>query len=346
VGMLNDYRVSVKCRNLAVVAIACVVAIHSNSLITEENSPRWMYLLCDVLFGKLTCWAVPFFFAASGCWFGLRECSKGKAFVLSHFYLKKFRSLVVPYALFVLLGFVSSIPLAYMQGVKHGDGLLSHITLTWDVFGVTELLPHGNGPMWYLRSLIILFILAPVWRVLALRAKWLLLPMACLALVTPPLIINGVIPFRLGQSSFFFLGLFLSQFKTIYKKHMRTSVVFGIAAIVMITYTVYDGGVGLMVSGVLPYIMLVFVWTSYDVIVATRVASPSWVSRYVFWIFGVHIIFLNWMLPPVRAVIHSPYVLAGMTLVFGTFAFVAALISAVVVERTNRRLYAILSGGR
>ena len=103
--MTNQDRISIKCRNISIAAIVCVVAIHSNSLVTESNSPRWMWILCDILFRKLTCWAVPFFFAASGYWFGVKDCSTGRSFAVSRFYRKKLKALCVPYILFVLFGF-------------------------------------------------------------------------------------------------------------------------------------------------------------------------------------------------------------------------------------------------
>ena len=340
-------RISIKCRNLSVIAIACVVAIHSNSLVAESNSPRWMQVLCDVLFGKLTCWAVPFFFAASGYWFGAKECVEGKTFRLRQFYQKKLKTLVVPYVFFVLLGLATSIPLAYMQGVKHGDGMFAHMSLTWDVLGITELLPYGNGPMWYLRSLIMLFMLAPLWRLLAVGTKWLLFPMACLAMFSPPLIVEGMIPFRLGQSSFFFLGLLLSRFHVLSTRtRFRSVVVFALVAGAMIAHAECVAGFGVAVSGFLPYVMLALVWTSYDIIASAEVARPNWLSHYVFWIFGVHIIFLNWLLPPFRAIIRLPWMSFAMTWFSGAMAFALAVFSAMIAEKANHGLYSTLSGGR
>lgn len=347
--MLKDLdRISIKCRNLSVVAIVCVVAIHSNVLVIEADAPRWMYILCDVLFGKMTCWAVPFFFAASGYWFGLKECVVGRPFDYSRFYSKKFQTLVIPYVFFVLLGIISSIPLAYMQGVKHGDGIFAHMALSWDIFGVTQLMPFGNGPMWYLRSLILLFIFAPLWRVLALKAKWCLLPIACLALITPPVVIDGGIPFRLGQTSFFFLGLLLSQLKGIDRKPRGWfAVVSIVASVALIVYTACKKHeVGLVVSGIFPYVMLALVWMLYDFILGSDFMAQTRFAHYVFWIFGVHIIILNWILPPARALFNSPKMLFAMTWGLIVVTIVVSILFAVVVEKSNRKLYAILTGLR
>ena len=338
---------SIKCRNLSAVAIVCVVAIHSNVFVAESNAPCWMQMLCDILFGKLTCWAVPFFFASSGYWFGVKECVKGAGFDLFRFYSKKFRALFVPYVFFVLLGLVSSIPLAYMQGLKHGDGFFSHMALSWDVLGVTQLLPNGNGPMWYLRTLIFLFALAPMWRILAMRSKWLLIPIACMALISPPLVISGVIPFRLGQCSFFFLGLFISQCKSVYYQH-RPWISGGLAVLVVASLwrDMLLGTHGLPVSGVFPYVMLGFVWMLYDGLVSMNLAKITRLSRYVFWIFGVHMVFLNWMLPLFRLNGNSHWSLLIMTLVAAVATISLSVASAMFFEKTNKSLYDAVVGGR
>ena len=346
--MLNDLqRISVKCRNMSVAAIVCVVAIHSHALVTQTASPHWMWVLCDIVFGKLTCWAVPFFFAVSGYWFGVKECVSEGSFEVACFYRKKFKTLCVPYAFFVLFGLVASIPLAYMAGTKNGDGTLAHIDLSWDILGVTKLLPTGNGPMWYLRTLIFLFILAPVWRFVALRFKWLLLPMAGMALISPPIVISGVVPFRVGQSSFFFLGLFLSQCKSVTIRRSLWAVG-GLALVAcgLIWSDLLLGKYGLAVSGVLPYIMLGFVWALYDVVAPPSFAKVSRLSSYVFWIFGVHIIFLNWMLPPLRSFVRSQIMLLIMTPAAALGAVLLSVAFAMLTEKTSKTLYNTIVGGR
>lgn len=340
-------RISAKCRNLSVAAIVCVVAIHSHSLVTQATSPHWMWVLCDIAFGKLTCWAVPFFFAVSGYWFGVKECVAGGSFEAARFYRKKFKTLCIPYVLFVLFGLVASMPLAYMAGLKNGDGILAHIDLSWDILGLTKLLPTGNGPMWYLRTLIFLFILAPAWRFVALRFKWLLLPIAGLALISPPIVISGVVPFRVGQSSFFFLGLFLSQCKSVTIRHSLW-VVGGLALVSggLIWRDLLLGKYGLAVSGVLPYIMLGCVWELYDVVTPLNFAKVSRLSSYVFWIFGVHIIFLNWMLPPLRSFVRSQIMLLIMTPAAALWAVLLCVGFAMLLEKTSKTMYNTVVGGR
>ena len=174
-----------------------------------------------------------------------------------------------------------------------------------------------------------------------------MLPLGCLALVSPPLVIKGAVPFRLGQSSFFFLGLFLSRFsEKVARPRALAAGCLAAVAVICILRDMLLGKHGLPVSGALPYVMLWFVWMVYDFVAPVNCAKASGWSRYVFLIFGVHIVFLNWMLPPLRSAVNTRWLMPIMTPISAVVTISLSIALAIIIEKCSKYLYRVISGGR
>ena len=66
---LNRHYISCKFRVLSFFAALAVVLIHSGIMAGMDRQAEWCRTVVDVYTQRLTCWAVPFFFAAAGYWF-------------------------------------------------------------------------------------------------------------------------------------------------------------------------------------------------------------------------------------------------------------------------------------
>lgn len=102
----------------------------------------------------LSVWSVPWFFFISGVFFvySIQKAS----FV--RFVIGKIRSLLIPYIVWCVLGFL----VLSLMGVRLPLNVC-------DIFALNRLHPVGDRPMWYIRALIIIFTLAtPIW-VLSVR---------------------------------------------------------------------------------------------------------------------------------------------------------------------------------
>ena len=336
--MLTQGEFSVKVRNLSVLAIVSVVLIHAHAIVTPQTASPWMCTLCDFLFHKLTCWAVPFFFLMSGYWFGHKRLD------YLTFLRKKVKTLAVPYLLFLLISTVVLVPVWYLQSRQNGVSLSQYLPPFWDVLGFSTLLPPGNGPLWYVRSLLILFALAPLWWLIANRFSWGLLLLGSLGLISPPCVIDGVIPFRIGQASYFFLGMWLS------KREILSFVASGRQVCLMLFVTGASlvwtmRQEGLVVCGVLPYLLLATVWLGYDRLVRTQKAFP--LSGSVFWIYATHILFLNYLLPPLRFLSCGISVWMFVeTLLAATLTILMSQGCAKLARRYCPSSYRVLCGGR
>ena len=76
------------------------------------------------------------------------------------------------------------------------------------VFGICRISPKPIGVLWFVRSLLILFLFAPLWRILA-RASlaWIFIPIFFILYGDFPVLEIGRFGMRVGLTSFFFLGI-------------------------------------------------------------------------------------------------------------------------------------------
>lgn len=167
--------VSLKIQGVSFVASIMVVMIHSQAFLKVANFPELYKSILEFIFQDLTAWAVPWFFTLSGFFFFQRISSKQKDNLWTtsfwrQFYLSKLRSLVCPYVVWTIICTLLLLPITIGANYVNGRELFdlpvrqgSVIEFVVDVFGVTNLNgPQFAGHLWFLRSLIILFFIAPL----------------------------------------------------------------------------------------------------------------------------------------------------------------------------------------
>ena len=135
---------------------------------------------------------------------------------VAQFYAKKVRGLLIPYILWCLIGCAVGSPLIVLNNYMQGHAIVERTVFeshslwgTLDaVFGICRVSPRALGVLWFVRSLLILFLFAPLWRILA-RASlaWIFIPIFCFLYGCFPVINVADFGMRIGLSSFFFLGI-------------------------------------------------------------------------------------------------------------------------------------------
>ena len=149
--------------------------------------------------------AVPLFFFISGFLFFLKEDT------YLNKWRKRFKSLVIPYIVWCFVGFLIPFVFQEVLGLAHlfkgGAGHLKpiadfegwdYIRMFWDIRDGSPIL----STLWFLRNLIVLVLLAPVFSILAKYLKWGL----------PVLLTLNYLFFHVGflclsASNFFFFGM-------------------------------------------------------------------------------------------------------------------------------------------
>lgn len=359
----NDGFVSRKCAWLSVFAMASVVILHSTACLTVEKPAAWNVFVQYLVTRSFTYWAVPFFFAMSGFWFARGRYMQGNE-PLSDFFKKKIRTLLVPYLLWAVLGALLTLPLIVGNNYLTHRGLLERTFLSegtaWNsiyaLFALDRLLPAGNGPLWYVRSLLLLFVVAPIWRV-CMRTRCgtyvLLLVWLGETFVCPySIAVIDLLSMALGWFAF---GILVAKCRW---ETLRVSsslwICAGVvwAAVSILKVTQVAGFIKLPTVVYEKMLMLIpcggilFFWGLYDRVWLRHRSVPQWM-RATFWVYCFHSI-------------PGGYILAGMKGVFGKSdgvnvltMFVAILSvpllsygASWLVKRSIPCAYAILTGGR
>ena len=359
----NDGFISRKCAWLSIVAMTSVVILHSTACFTVEKPAAWNVLVQYLVTQSFTYWAVPFFFAMSGFWFARGGYMQGKE-TLTGFFKKKSRTLLVPYLLWAVLGAVLTLPLIIGNNYLTHRGLLERTFLSagtvWNsvcaLFALDRLLPSGNGPLWYVRSLLLLFVAAPLWRA-CMRTKFgtcvLLLVWLGETFVYPySIAVIELLSMALGWFAFGILAA-KCRWETLRVPSslwMLAGVVWTVVSILKATqvagFTELPSVIYEKMLTLIPYGGILFLWGLYDRMGLDRRQVPQWM-RATFWVYCFHSI-------------PGGYVIAGMKGVFGKSDGVNLLTMFIAIvnvpllsyaascwaKRTIPRVYAILTGGR
>lgn len=187
-------------------AIILVVMIHCDvgkAMGAEPFSPLDMYM--QGLTRVIVFNAVPMFFFISGFLFFLKKdtyISKWK---------KRFHSLVIPYIIWCTIGFLIPFFFQQIMGLGHlfkgGEGHLKpiaefegwdYLKMFWNIRAGAPIL----STLWFLRNLILLVALAPVFNFLATRMKW-IFPV----LLTANFLITNWGILCLSSADLFFFGM-------------------------------------------------------------------------------------------------------------------------------------------
>lgn len=140
-----------------------IICVHAD--FTREFSYRGKEVLCIQDFGyhivnyishSLTDFAVPLFFIISGLLYSGGAARRGYKILI----LNKFRTLVLPYVLWNIIFFVAFFASKGYSVVEFLEGLWCIPGRSESLFGV--LTQPWDGPLWFLRDLIVVFLLVPL----------------------------------------------------------------------------------------------------------------------------------------------------------------------------------------
>lgn len=173
---------------ISFIAFIMVVMIHSQALVLINKVSTFHLSLQHILFQNLTAWAVPWFFAIAGFFFsrkvlcGFEDRTIWTVKFWKKFYSGKAVSLLIPYLIWAILCAFFAMPLVAGANYFAGRELLVNTPFhagatVWEMvdnlFGISSWKgPKLAGHFWFLRSLTILFLVAPT-LVVVFRLKYL-----------------------------------------------------------------------------------------------------------------------------------------------------------------------------
>ena len=354
---MNDVQLSRKVTVLSFLAMVCVVTIHSQTVAALAHPAHWNVMLQRLLGGTLTCWAVPFFFMASGYFYRKTLARLPVERRWLTFVHKKTVGLLVPYVLWAVLGAILASPLILTANVVAHRSLFDNTVLTGglNLNCLVSLLgihgpPMGNFPLWYVRSLMLLFALTPVWLVLNRLPKWMRVVMALALSLFDSHLSVPYINLMFGSIGYFMIGSILSECKNGSLKVKRgVAVLAGLVAAIIAgvrMFDLLDASLFAHLYELMPYALIVFLWWLYDAIVGEREIRTD-VLHQTFWIYCFH----NAVVQIQPALLMS---IAGKNDAVAFFAFIinppltvlVCLWVAKVVKRSMPRAYDVLVGGR
>lgn len=354
---------------LSVWAMLSVIFIHSTAYFTMSDPAQWNVFAETLITRSFTRWAVPFFFAVSGFWFGRGAFITGRS-GYGGLLKTKARTLLLPYFCWCVIGFCVALPLIVGTNVLGGKGLwertIIEIPGAWAklnaFFGVTSVGPKSNMPLWYVRCLLVMFLLSPVWKLI------LKVPHGAIALLILALVDVGVYPvsvpyFGATPSSYawFAIGLSLAQFPVEKWRVSRRLLI-----VSLVVYAVGSVLIALIVAGYLPIEAslkstainrlecvlvpipgILFFWGLYDRLPSWHSNTLPWGLRQTFFIYCLHEVICIYLTSLAKYVIGKTDLVTlccSFTVPFLSF-FLCALM-ATVVHRLAPKAYSIICGGR
>lgn len=170
--LYDSSEISHKFRWLSFLACIGVILIHNRTYLTLPEASNLTLFIQRLGSEVLARFAVPCFFAVSGFWFARGGYIRNEEW--GAFALKKVRSLLVPYLLWAIIGVVLMSPRCMANNILTHRSIMERtlfaIPGTWEkinaLFGITGAGPFGDMPLWYLKSLMALFLISPLFLLL------------------------------------------------------------------------------------------------------------------------------------------------------------------------------------
>lgn len=354
-----DDHVKQKIRILSFVAMIAVVIIHSNTIGTLPNPSAWNVWFQQAFSRLGTSWAVPFFFVISGFLYQRLSVSKGYRVLL----LAKARSLLLPYVLWALVGTVLSVALVVVNNAITGHELIERTFLArpglWEkvnaLLGITLNGPMGNLALWYVRSLMLLFILSPLWQLLAKLPAWVLGGIALGGVLLCGESGFPLLELRYSSVGFFLLGVAsaIGHWETAHFSPRMTGFV-GLLwlALVVIVASGQTGcftdTVKTILSGVMQVGGIGILWSVYDVWSeeCPKKPLPRFMERS-FWVYCLHGPLGGWFVAASLFLIGKDDVSSVCIAVFAPMlTILVCLWLAWFCNRVMPRMYSVLTGAR
>ena len=162
-------RISKQFKWLSFIACVGVVVIHSRSYLTLPNPG--MLVKCEQYFiaESLVRFSVQSFFAISGFWWA-RKWNGGMFAGYGSLIAKKWRTLILPYLIWSVLGAFLSLALTGANNLGTHRPFFERSVFAihgvWpfvdNLFGINKSGPLGDMPLWFLRQLILFFAITPL----------------------------------------------------------------------------------------------------------------------------------------------------------------------------------------
>ena len=347
---------------LSFVAMFAVVVIHCNTIGTLPEPSQWNRFF-QMAFSRLgTAWAVPFFFVVSGFW-AQRSAGKmnsgGGEQIHIPLLRRKVKGLLVPYLLWAVIGALIALPLIGFNNMVTHRGLWERTFLAAPtvfgkvdaLFGITRNGPLGNLALWYVRTLLILFLLFPVWQAVGKISRWgWVLLGGGLVLFCPETSIPWI-SVTWGSVGWFLLGMAVSAFGVERCRLPRMVTVgcavgwLGVTVACSAAHVGWWGGWP-FIGRLLAPLGILMVFGLYDEWGCAAWALPN-VFRKTFWVYCLHGSICGYFTAGGLFVLgKSDAVSIVLTIVAPAAVTVVCLFAGILVERWFPRVYAILTGAR
>lgn len=357
-----------------------VVFIHFNlseGLPTNLNFPDWYFYLIQFFSNVLPCIAVPLFFLISGFLFFYniefnRNIYKQKLY-------SRTKTLLIPYLLWntitLLLSaarvipFVSSLTVYVKKAEFHftlvrlfntffnynnsNSILVIHIE---DTMGeISNLTYPINLPMWYVRDLMVMVLLAPaIYWMVKKMGKWTIISIGLIKYcVIPILLPQGGYPSQFIIALFFFSwGAYFSINQQNFVDKMRKYkyiplIYFPIAIIDTLTkhtgYNFYFHNLGVLLGIASAIIIASYLIEKKKVKVNPMLANAS------FFIYALHFIFLKQLGRAILIAFHLPkttFVMLTLYFVVPIITIILCLIIYIMLRKYAPNVWMLLTGGR
>lgn len=363
--MLPDFDLeylSRKCRILAFCAAVAVVAIHSDCTLVMSNPAAWDVFVQKLYCQRLVKWAVPFFFMLSGLWFARGAYMKGKS-GYGDFWGKKVKSLVVPWVIFAVVGVLVCTPLVVINNYMTHHDLLERTVFNangiWEALNETFALtipePRQAGFLWYVRTLFVLFLFAPLWRLILKVSPWIFLSgFICMKIVP-----NADIPcIYFAAAHPFFLGVFLGAYSDSLfarKKMSLLGVLIFVLVGVMLAVAWAGADAGFwklscfsrVVDTLTPLLLGTGIWCLYDH-VESRIPNrlPEFVG-WSMWLYLTHSLVAGWFLAAMRFLLgKTDYMMVWLPFVNILFTTTISILFGYWIKRYWPKVFVTCCGGR
>lgn len=334
------------------------------------DPPAWFVHMNDLFSGVLTGVCVPMFFFFSGFLFFY-----GKDFTPAVFVRKlktRFRTLLVPYILWNVVAIVYTakvfIPFLSFLFTNAGsiglnltvEGLLR--TFYDNGNGGLFTLPGPqsanapmpiNGPLWYIRDLMLVVLCAPLWYLLVKRLKgWFVAVLGTLFVYSPFMAVNSYASQLLMGVFFFSWGALFSigglDFVAVFRRYRFLPAVYlcWVVADVAAWHTAY--GMYIHKAGVLigiPAVVSMAAW----LLQTGRVRVCPTLAGSSFFVFALHTLVMRDLAKVVLVVFRLPDTPAVMTMLYFVIPVTTVLLCVgcyVLLKRYAPPVCALLTGGR
>lgn len=352
--------VSKKFRWLSFIACIGVLMIHNRTYLTMQ-APS-LVVVGIQRFGSdvLARFAVPFFFLTSGFWFarkGYLDIGQGVQFAA-----KKLKTLLVPYLMWAIAGVALLTPLCVINNFITKRPLFDRTILAlpgcWGkvdaLLGVSGAGPIGDMPLWFIKSLLAIFLISPLFlllRKLSVMFLWLL----SLSLLFVGMFVPSVPCLSLSASfvGWFMLGIALHESGCYrYALGRGKTIAYGIIWVIFSLGTVAQLMEWVKLNLVWHRLLacmcnlcgVTFLWGVGDWLLEFKLPRPA--GR-LFWIYCFHQFVTSYTIATVFFLVGKNDVVALLLYFLGPFFYVPVCCwTAKLLERLLPRVYLVLAGGR